>query len=177
MKAKNSLWQTTQAKNRARLEAGEPLPNLKRTKLRNRSKKKKRTNREIDLEFLKFVRRHACAVTGCVNQTQAHHLKTRASGGSDYTAVPLCGVHHTYDYGVHPLGLTRFEQLYELDLWSINKQLLERYEMTTEKDSTVNKEKGDTKLQVTKGSKGKKRTGVTQVSSGKNARISAPKKK
>jgi hypothetical protein len=136
LRSKKSLRQLTEEKNRARLAAGEPLPNLSRlTPLPARTKKPKRSRREVDPDFLAFVRQQPCAVLYCPGHSQAHHLKTKGSGGSDYTAVPLCAVHHTFDPGVHALGLTTFEARYNVDLWAVNAAMLEQYERMTDNNS------------------------------------------
>ena len=79
--------------------------------------------REIDLDYLGFVRSHPCAVCN-VTGVEAHHLKTRASGGSDYTSVPLCASHHSE---WHQLGNREFTDRHGVNLWRTNADLLRRY--------------------------------------------------
>lgn len=98
---------------------------MKRTPLRRKAKRKKRTNREIDEEFLKHVRALGCSVSGCrINTINSHHLKTRGAGGSDYTCVPLCWKHHAE---IHQLGRSKFEEKYSIDLWALNEKIIKEW--------------------------------------------------
>lgn len=171
LRARKSLREITEDKNRKRLADGEPLPELSRsTGLRPRAKKPSRTRREIVPEFLVYVRGQPCAVAGCCNQSQAHHLKSRGAGGSDYTAVPLCGIHHTFEPGVHYLGLTAFEARYNVSLDNLNKILREQYEMADDKAKAGTKKVPNTTLESKKDGDTVRRTAVSNVT-GSNARI------
>lgn len=98
---------------------------LQRTPMKKRSGKKRRTEREIDEAFLDFVRDQKCCVPGCDRYGEAHHLRTRAAGGSDYTCVPLCRQHHGE---VHFVGVTKFQETNQVDLWEVNSELIARWE-------------------------------------------------
>jgi len=76
-----------------------------------------------DREYLAFVRTHPCAVCN-ERGVQAHHLKTRAAGGSDYHAVPLCADHHVE---WHKLGDRTFTERHTVNLWKVSAQLLAGY--------------------------------------------------
>ena len=81
--------------------------------------------RVTDEGFLTFVRSRYCCVPGCVApDTDPHHTKSRGSGGSDYTAIPLCRVHHNE---IHVIGSWRFETLRGLGLATVSINLLEEY--------------------------------------------------
>lgn len=76
--------------------------------------------REIDRDFLAFVRQHVCAVC-CESPVDAHHLKTKATGGSDRNAVPLCKHHHME---WHALGNRLFTERHSINLWKVSAALL-----------------------------------------------------
>jgi hypothetical protein len=79
--------------------------------------------RERDRAFLEFVHEQSCAV--CYTEpVDAHHLKTKASGGSDLTCVPLCRAHHDF---WHRLGDKKFTIAHGVNLWRVNADLLRRY--------------------------------------------------
>lgn len=79
-------------------------------------------------KFLEFIRWQPCAVCkrpasyDCKNQP--HHLHTVGSGGSDFSAVPLCAVCHTR---WHNTGSKTFAQRSGVDLHAINKLLVARW--------------------------------------------------
>jgi hypothetical protein len=96
-----------------------------KTPLKSRRKKPRRTAREIDEAYLDFVRMQPCAVPSCeAKPVHPHHLKSRGAGGSDYTCIPLCWLHHTE---VHTISLTSFESRYSIEMVKINAHLLSRY--------------------------------------------------
>ena len=80
-------------------------------------------SREVDKDFIAFVHERSCAVCYTV-PVDAHHLKTRATGGSDYTCVPLCRFHHD---SWHRLGDRKFSDVHGVNLWKVNADLLRRY--------------------------------------------------
>jgi hypothetical protein len=86
----------------------------------HRALQKISVRRQIDRGYLVFVRKQRCAVCRR-DHPDAHHLKTRASGGSDYTAVPLCRVHHSE---WHQIGGRRFEDRHGVNLWRISHGLV-----------------------------------------------------
>jgi len=66
--------------------------------------------REVDKEYLKFIRRHSCLCgVECMGKVEAHHTTTRGAGGSDYKAIPLCIKHH---YTVGNMGIETFQENY-----------------------------------------------------------------
>ena len=72
------------------------------------------------------MRSQPCAVSDlagihCYGDIDPDHLKTRGSGGSDLTCVPLCRRHHSER---HALGTVRFEMKYDIDLSKENLHLL-----------------------------------------------------
>lgn len=74
-----------------------------------------------DKAYLVFVRQRPCCVSGCNRQSDPHHVVTRARGGADYTAAPLCRVHHRE---AHDLGQRTFEQRHRLSLWRVVAETL-----------------------------------------------------
>lgn len=87
-------------------------PRIKKTKAR-------RDNRLRCPTFLRFVREHACSVTGCVGRPiQAAHVRTGTDGGmglkpSDCWAISLCDAHHHLQ---HQHGEEYFEALFKIDM-------------------------------------------------------------
>jgi len=71
-------------------------------------------SREVDKDYLKYIRRQPCLVYGCPNKAIAHHDPTVGAGGSDYTSVPLCTYHHIP--GIHQMGRGIFQKTYSIDL-------------------------------------------------------------
>lgn len=75
-----------------------------------------------DVDYLRFIRRQACLI--CPAASEAHHTRTRGSGGSDYLTLPLCPKHHRE---IHKRGLAWFEIEYRVDLRSELIRFLEIY--------------------------------------------------
>lgn len=72
-----------------------------------------KAERQKSRAYLEFIRDHPCCV--CFNYpTDADHLTTRGAGGSDYTAIPLCRVHHA---ARHQFGLKKFEERFGVNCW------------------------------------------------------------
>jgi hypothetical protein len=80
--------------------------------------------------YLGYVRSQPCLVHGCKIEAEAHHAGGIVSGrgvgskGSDYRAVPLCRVHHTY---YHTCGKTSFAQKFSVDVEEAIIKILEAY--------------------------------------------------
>ena len=78
---------------------------------------KKKDTRIIDQNYVRWVHGWPCCVPHCGRYpVHAHHAKTKGSGGSDRTCIPLCVDHHTGNYGVHHLGVITFEKTFGIDL-------------------------------------------------------------
>lgn len=63
-----------------------------------------------DEKYLRFVRKHPCAVCGTSRAIEAHHFGPRSMGrkASDYRATPLCtSCHREWHDGNEPHGLDR----------------------------------------------------------------------
>ena len=83
-------------------------------------------------EYLKHVRKHPCFVCSETN-VDCDHLQIRGMGGKgsrkgahsgtiiDFSCVPLCRLHHTER---HSLGIRRFNEKYNVDLWKEALMLL-----------------------------------------------------
>lgn len=79
--------------------------------------------RQLDPKFVAFVREQSCAI--CMQTgVDPNHMDTRGAGGSDYSCVPLCRVHHTE---WHQLGDIEFTRRHRVNLWRINSHLLVEY--------------------------------------------------
>lgn len=75
------------------------------------SKPKRTENRE----YLDWVKSQPCVVGhGCYGPTDPDHLKTVGSGGTDYSAIPMCRKHHT---DRHQYGRVKFERETGVDMW------------------------------------------------------------
>lgn len=69
-----------------------------------------KSSRVQNVEILAEVRKRPCQV--CNRRgVDAHHIKTKGSGGpdSEWNLLPLCRIHHSE---VHQSGLDRFTQKY-----------------------------------------------------------------
>lgn len=77
----------------------------------------------LNPQYLDFVRNQACIVCG-VQPVDVHHAKTKGSGGSDLTAVPLCRFHHQE---CHQIGRQSFQEKYQFDFRDCQIKSLERY--------------------------------------------------
>ena len=75
-----------------------------------------------DKEYLEYIREHNCLL--CRDMGEPHHLTTRGSYGSDYTAIPLCRSHHS---SYHDYGIATFEVRYHINVWKEAHRLLEGY--------------------------------------------------
>ena len=66
-------------------------------------------------DYLNFIRSMPCLVKDqeCYGIVEAHHLKSRGTGGSDFLAIPLCRRHHTG--GIHQIGIDTFARHYSID--------------------------------------------------------------
>jgi len=66
--------------------------------------------REQDPDYLKYIRLQPCIITSQL--AEAHHTKSRGSGGSDYGSVPLSRFLHTV---CHTMGDKSFQEKYNID--------------------------------------------------------------
>jgi hypothetical protein len=82
--------------------------------------------RVTDEDYLDHVRSLDCVSCNhsLVTQSDPHHLTTRGAGGSDYTAVPMCRLHHDE---IHRGGLNKFEMLHGLDMYQALARCLASY--------------------------------------------------
>ena len=71
---------------------------------------------------LQYTRSFECLVDdeNCLGDIQAHHAKTKGSGGGDEQATPLCVYHHGE---IHNIGHDTFEKKYDLDLAKVAARL------------------------------------------------------
>jgi len=82
-----------------------------------------------DEDYLNFVRNVPCIICGAGN-SHAHHMDTGGTGvkGSDYSAIPLCHIHHTgSNTSVHHFGGNVFESFHQINIKAIQNTLLINY--------------------------------------------------
>lgn len=103
---------------RTPLGRGKPL--RRKTWMRQRRATPRRSERERDPEFMRWVRRQPCSVrvdppdpnrlTPCCGRVEADHMGDRAVGrkASDDTCAPMCSTHHVQRSSHHG-------SFYELD--------------------------------------------------------------
>lgn len=84
--------------------------------------------RIVDETYKIWIKGHPCLV--CWNPSDPHHLKSRGSGGSDYTCIPLCRKHHSE---LEQIGKKRFETKHMVDLWRECHRYLEGYVVKADK--------------------------------------------
>lgn len=89
--------------------------------------------REIDEDYLKYIRTLPCVVgdSGCCGDVVAHHTVAVGSGGSDYLSIPVCVRHHIP--GVHTEGKDTFQKHHGLCFDRIIIDLLIKYIKTIDK--------------------------------------------
>ena len=80
----------------------------------------------LNPQYLEYVKQQACIVCG-VTPVDAHHAKTKGSGGSDLTAVPLCRYHHRE---CHDIGRQSFQEKYQFDFRDSQLKSLQSYVQT-----------------------------------------------
>ena len=115
------------------MKKGGRLPRYTRLKRKGRNRVK---TREVDVAYLDWIRSLPCLVRGqwwmpnteephrCEGRTEAHHVKTRATGGGDRQTVPLCARAHAMG---HTLGWQSFQRAFAIDLPSEAARLADTY--------------------------------------------------
>lgn len=96
-------------------------------------KKERRSRRELDGDYIAWIKSLKCCVTG-QSGVDAHHVIRKSQGGSDRTCVPLT---HKMHMELHSIGVDTFENKYGVDLDALWKKLSEHY------DSFISKSEGD----------------------------------
>ncbi len=76
-------------------------------------------------KHLAWIRTHQCAVHSpdCSGPIDAHHTKTRGSGGGDDGAVPLCRFHHSQ---FHNKGRVTFDRMHGVKLIDVAAEYYNR---------------------------------------------------
>jgi hypothetical protein len=100
--------------------------------------KVKKEKREVDEDYLFFIRNLPCLVSNeeCFGIVHAHHHDRKSQLGSDYSAVPLCHKHHIG--GVHLMGVESFSRRYLIDFEAQIKRLLILYKLKSPKKEIIN---------------------------------------
>jgi hypothetical protein len=81
--------------------------------------------RETSPEYLEWIRGMNCLVgIGCFGAVHPHHLERRGAGGSDFSAVPLCVLHHSQ---IHAIGEKMADERYLIDWWYAAHTLVVRW--------------------------------------------------
>lgn len=82
-------------------------------------------------EYLEFVRKqrcciddHKCRPVSDKKVSDPHHVKSKKSGGSDLTCVPMCRFHHG-DF--HNIGIITFQTKYQIDLRDVQIIMLQKF--------------------------------------------------
>lgn len=60
--------------------------------------------------YLAWLKAQQCLI--CTLKAEPDHTKTRATGGSDYRALPFCAKHHRQR---HNLGVLSFQKKFSID--------------------------------------------------------------
>lgn len=99
--------------------------------------KVKKEKREINEDYLSFIRALPCLVNNeeCFGIVHAHHHDRKSQLGSDYSAVPLCFNHH---HKLHSAGVKYFSNRYKIDFESQIKRLLVLYKLKSHKKEIIN---------------------------------------
>lgn len=82
--------------------------------------------REQDEKYLNFVRSKPCCCQGmdCMGAVVPAHTITRAAGGSDYRAIPMCFAHHSE---AHQKGMKGMEEKYNFSAVDLVISILGEY--------------------------------------------------
>lgn len=105
----------------------------------NGSRPGKKGKRIIDKVYLDFIREQVCLIQNHECQTyviHAHHHERVSQLGSDYTAVPLCALHHMK---LHTMGIDSFIKKYGIDFEAQVSRLNILYKIRTGKEILVAK--------------------------------------
>jgi len=85
---------------------------------------------EKDPLFIKAIGKLPCLACGIEGRTEAHHVKTRGSGGGDdaWNVIPLCALHHQRWHQVGWIAFCRsyphvFQHLHRLG-WQVRDSRL-----------------------------------------------------
>ena len=80
--------------------------------------------REVDEDFKAWSVSEGCAVLGCMNRADFHHVKTRGGrgsdpllGGSDYCGIGACRFHHGLLQNGTVAQLYKFSEQTGLNVW------------------------------------------------------------
>ena len=73
-------------------------------------------------KYLEYIRNKTCLISG--DAAEAHHLVSRGAGGSDYTSIPFA---HVFHVEIEQIGVKKFEEKYNINVWKEAHRLLERY--------------------------------------------------
>lgn len=84
-------------------------------------------------KYLEFVRSLPCCMKifhfKCGNvssrkKSDPHHVKSKKSGGSDLTCIPMCRAHHSE---IHSQGIISFQAKHKIDLRDIQIDCLQKF--------------------------------------------------
>lgn len=79
--------------------------------------------RGVDDSYRQWVSRKRCLACSAT-ASDAHHIETVGSGGSDYCCIPLCRSCHTE---FHKIGIRTFAERHRIDLWRAAHGLVVEY--------------------------------------------------
>jgi hypothetical protein len=75
-------------------------------------------------EYLNFIKSKPCCICETRKKIDPHHTKSKGSGGSDLTAIPLCRRHHRI---CHDSGIETFQKKHQIDFKEIKLGLLQDF--------------------------------------------------
>jgi len=96
--------------------------------------------REEDKDYKKYIEAQPCLAKSndCIGDRICHHVKSRGSGGSDYSGVCLCMAHHNI---VHQVGSQSFQDMFNIDFQTEIVKLLTGYIRMLKNEQTHNKKR------------------------------------
>jgi len=85
----------------------------------------KKKKRYVNKKYIEFIKKQPCCVTGHQWGAQdPHHTKSRGSGGSDLTCVPLI---HRLHVECEQIGNKTFQKKYDINFKVIQFELLQKF--------------------------------------------------
>lgn len=82
--------------------------------------------RTVDKRYLWWLHSFTCCIPGChVWPVHAHHVERLSQGGSDRSAIPVCGKHHIQ--WIHGKGVRFCEELWKIEFGVFVLEYNEKY--------------------------------------------------
>lgn len=93
-------------------------------------KEGKRQSEVIDEDYLNWVRKQKCCVSGCNNISVPHHIFSRKLGRRDDLVINVCQVHHVtggVKEAIHQMGKVSWSEHFGIGLEEHAKALYAKY--------------------------------------------------